>query len=503
MLVTACIRKADSGLQLREITSGWSARRDHQNKLDSHSSGGIAEHLYNAVKAAYRLHVWFCYGANPTPELLIAKPLIEEARAGLLKSGDRAPSDSNDLLAARGEGATPASIKLNALNTLETQCIEKFARANVKERIRILVQLKLIRDKQANLVGFESYIELRRKLDFSTKAFQAPIFLSQLNNRVVSLFSRPRINETGAVAPHSAVFNNALPFQQAFELLSALVSQALGVELYIQDNELDFEQDVLNLCVSKNGDPLGFVLFDARRSGTRLPGNRTLPIANYSSVEGEVQLPIALVSVELGCTDKRMSYAALISIFHEMGHALDHVLDERGGLNSRPVDELEVPSRYFESLLNKSLMSGRFEEIFAVKLSEPFRQAVRGFLHKQYVECLPVDMLLAYFDVGLYESSTRLNMSDVVSLFNKAKFKLGVSNSVSLEHMLARFTVSNIARYQGANHAYLWSHSFVAEDRNMHFGLSSTGGLHRMITHGQERHPVERASQLAQVLHSY
>ncbi|WLH37105.1 M3 family metallopeptidase [Pseudomonas sp. FP2196] len=503
MLVFAYTTVSESAVQLLKCMDVFSShlRLAGKDKPVVHAQRSLP--IYLALRASYNLHAWLTGSLSSTADLVRARTLLETAEEILpaLDGGSSRLCNSELAMTTRLQGVHGA--KFPALRAFEDQTLNSFAHATNKEKLRLLVQLKKIRDQQAKLAGFENYIEVRQRFDLSIDTPGAISFLTHLNDGATSLCTNAR-DERDRCDPstknRSIVFDNILPITGVRRLLEIIVRDEFGLDLVSLNADCDSTRELMLFELCSTCEVIGYVLFDLRVKEPGFSGNRTLPITQRASVEDSIQLPIVLCSCEVNSAGGKISYGALLSIFHEFGHALDHVLDKKEGLSARPVDELEVASRYVEHILRKSMSNGAFESVFPKVMNESLKASIKLMLRNQFLIQTPVELLFSLFELKLYQSNDVSRVEDVASLFNKAQAKITCAHDVSFETMLGRFSVASVAKYQCANYAYLWSHSFIAESSSLAAAECRDGGLHGRLTEYQCRDSRTRSARLIKTL---
>jgi len=121
---------------------------------------------------------------------------------------------------------------------------------------------------------------------------------------------------------------------------------------------------VRRLAVERSGEPVGTVTLDLWDTGART-SNQTRGIRNRVDYSGIVQLPAAYVSCRfrrLRDRRARITFQNAHSLFHEFGHAVNHLLIERrlpteSGLEYLPLERIEVLSMWFEKWVFSDLFA--------------------------------------------------------------------------------------------------------------------------------------------------
>ncbi|WP_148193924.1 M3 family metallopeptidase [Pseudomonas syringae] len=498
MIVRATSNPQESARQLRDCllryhndckqseqqTLGWVSREE--------------DYFCSILRASYLLHAWLTYNEAPSADLREVRNILESAERRRRCFYGFLGSRSDVALESGAEGSKYH--RLQALKAIEINSVMNFGEAALKEKLRLMVQLRKVRDEQAKIIGFESYFDLREQYDLSADEETICAFLGGLDEgiRSSSLGASVMQNHTEEYRHvDDFMLEHSLAIEGAFQLIEQVLKNELGLNVQ-RKTSLDSSKDtIVILEISIDQSVIGHILYDLRASCAKPKGNRTIAIACNSDGAAQAQLPIALCSCNVG-TGRLLSFGMLISVFHELGHALDHLLDPQGGLPCRAIDELEVASRYMETLLVKSVENGTFANVFPLVLTKRYRANIRMTLLRQHVWETPIELLSAYFDLNVYTSPAMDRVENVAKVFERARAKITTAAAIPFESMLRRFDVASVGKYQCATHAYLWSHSFSfgGETSINNTAGVTAGGLHASLTKNARRNAWERSSKL-------
>ncbi|WP_405590122.1 M3 family metallopeptidase [Streptomyces sp. NBC_01190] len=222
---------------------------------------------------------------------------------------------------------------------------------------------------------------------------------------------------------------------------------------------------VLTVTVRRDGEEIGQVNFDLWDTETKTVGaNHTKGIRNRTEWSGLVQRPVAYVSCRFQPgTDGtgRITFQNLHSLFHEFGHAVNHLLirkrvSNRSGLEYLPLERLEFMSMWFEKWayhpdLGPALgLSAHEEEGLALCRRAKMLEYRRTYLERAVTSVLD-------FDVH------RRGDGGIAQSFHRLDERFGIGRYCALGDFPLYFTWPMFTANPGANFAYPFGAAFSAQ----------------------------------------
>jgi oligopeptidase A len=217
--------------------------------------------------------------------------------------------------------------------------------------------------------------------------------------------------------------------------------------------------------VELEGRSVGRINFDLWSSQARLRGaNTTRGIRNRTEYAGIVQQPVAYVSCRFerasDGTD-RINFQNVHSLFHEFGHAVNHLLIRRrmpneSGLDSLPLERLEILSMWFEkwvyhpSFGQHLTMTSDGEA--GLKVAQEVKRLEYQRTHVERGVTAAVDLLIhAAGSVGFLPA------------FHELDEQYGISSCCSPGDFPVYFTWPMFQANPGANFVYLWGSAYSSQ----------------------------------------
>lgn len=155
------------------------------------------------------------------------------------------------------------------------------------------------------------------------------------------------------------------PKEKVLQGLFSVLGEMFGFVAICQKSEKKWHPDVMEYSLVSydqgHGEKIGTILFDLyAREGKRSGGWMGHFSSRYKDSKGEIHDPVAYIVCNfrppLKDEDAYLTLEELETLFHEVGHALHHVLSlqdhrEVSGMSGVPHDAVEFPSQFMENWL--------------------------------------------------------------------------------------------------------------------------------------------------------
>lgn len=233
----------------------------------------------------------------------------------------------------------------------------------------------------------------------------------------------------------------------------------LGLECGVVAEESSSDSLVVDvLRASRRIGRIHLALWNAAHGG---PGNHTHGLRNRTDWSGLTQVPVAHVFCGFGTArDGGITFQNVHSLFHEFGHAINHILvrkriSNRAGLEYLPLERLEFLSMWFErwsyhpELVATAIGPDANRRVAACRRTKSL-EFERTFLERGVVSAL---------DLELHTS----NEGGIRDAFERLLARHRLLGRMHLDDVLEYFTWPMFQAHPGANFTYLWGAAFSAE----------------------------------------
>ena len=357
---------------------------------------------------------------------------------------------------------------------------------------------------QAKLLGYRNYAELSLVTKMADSPAQVLDFLHDLARR-----AKPFAEKDLAQVRAFAAEKLGLPDIQSWDLayageklreaqyafsetevkkyfpvgkvlsgLFAQIDQLYGVR-FTEKKVPVWHEDVRYFELEKDGETIGAVYMDlyareGKRSGAWMNDYRGRRLFLSGDKAGQVQTPTAYLvcnfTPPVAGKEARLTHDEIITLFHEMGHGLHHLLtrvDELGvsGINGVEWDAVELPSQFMENFVwefdvlrgmsahedtGEALPESLFAKMLAAKNSQ------RGmFLVRQ--------MEFALFDMSIYSESDPSSLHRWAETLQRVRKEVAVVQPPEYNRFANSFGHIFAGGYSAGYYSYAWAEVLSAD----------------------------------------
>lgn len=354
--------------------------------------------------------------------------------------------------------------------------------------------------KTAKLLGFKNYAELSLATKMADTPEQVLNFLHDLARRAkpfaekdfaeIKAFARENLNiedpqswdlsyaaeklRQAKYAFSEAEIKKYFPISKVLAGLFAQIKKLYGIELAEKTVPV-WHKDVRYFELKQDGQTIGGVYMDlyareGKRGGAWMDGYKS----RRRFADGTLQLPTAYLvcnfTPPVGDKEARLSHDEIITLFHETGHGLHHLLtqvDEVGvsGINGVEWDAVELPSQFMENFVweyDVLAQMSSHEETGAVLPKELFDKmhAAKNFQRGMF---LVRQMEFALFDMEIYHQEDEGRLKKWPQILDKVRQEVAVTQPPAYNRFALSFSHIFAGGYAAGYYSYAWAEVLSAD----------------------------------------
>lgn len=354
--------------------------------------------------------------------------------------------------------------------------------------------------KTAKLLGFKNYAELSLATKMADTPEQVLNFLHDLARRAkpfaekdfaeIKAFARESLNiedpqswdlsyaaeklRQAKYAFSETEVKKYFPISKVLAGLFAQIKKLYGIELAEKTVPV-WHKDVRYFELKQDGQTIGGVYMDlyareGKRGGAWMDGYKS----RRRFADGTLQLPIAYLvcnfTPPVGDKEARLSHDEIITLFHETGHGLHHLLtqvDEVGvsGINGVEWDAVELPSQFMENFVweyDVLAQMSSHEETGAVLPKELFDKmhAAKNFQRGMF---LVRQMEFALFDMEIYHQEDEGRLKEWPQILDKVRQEVAVTQPPAYNRFALSFSHIFAGGYSAGYYSYAWAEVLSAD----------------------------------------
>mgnify|MGYP000881140659 FL=1 len=354
--------------------------------------------------------------------------------------------------------------------------------------------------KTAKLLGFKTYAELSLATKMADTPEQVLNFLHDLARRAkpfaekdfaeIKAFARESLNiedpqswdlsyaaeklRQAKYAFSETEVKKYFPISKVLAGLFAQIKKLYGIELAEKTVSV-WHKDVRYFELKQDGQTIGGVYMDlyareGKRGGAWMDGYKS----RRRFADGTLQLPTAYLvcnfTPPVGDKEARLSHDEIITLFHETGHGLHHLLtqvDEVGvsGINGVEWDAVELPSQFMENFVweyDVLAQMSSHEETGAVLPKELFDKmhAAKNFQRGMF---LVRQMEFALFDMEIYHQEDEGRLKEWPQILDKLRQEVAVTQPPAYNRFALSFSHIFAGGYSAGYYSYAWAEVLSAD----------------------------------------
>lgn len=192
----------------------------------------------------------------------------------------------------------------------------------------------------------------------------------------------------------------------------------------------------------------------------------------YTKANGDVSLPSAYISCNFAPKKPRkpllLKHDDIQTLFHELGHALQHLLTTANelftsGINGIEWDAVEFPSQWLENFAYEKFALEKFAKHYKTKKPMPTRMINALVKTKNFQSALATIRQLEFglFDINLYKKAkTQKDVQDILNATRKKTSLIKVPKYNKFQHSFSHIFGGG---YSAGYYSYKWAQCLSAD----------------------------------------
>jgi oligopeptidase A len=265
------------------------------------------------------------------------------------------------------------------------------------------------------------------------------------------------------------------PEQKVLEGLFSTIESLYKVKVQ-QIDESSYHNDVRVLEITSNNQLIGKIYLDLYARKDKRGGAW---MADYQPLIGN-EKPIAFVVCNLNSPSKGkpalFEFDEIVTIFHEFGHALHHVLTKvkypcAAGISGVPWDGVELPSQYMEFFCYERSVIDKMSEHVETQKSLPDELYNKLIASKNFQSAMG---MLRQCEFSLWDLQTHLGKCDTYEVLTQVRQQTALMSAIDENRFLNTFGHVFSGGYAAGYFSYKWAEVLAAD---AYYYVQEHGGI--------------------------
>lgn len=366
----------------------------------------------------------------------------------------------------------------------------------------IMVEIVAKRQEKAKILGFSHYAEYSLETKMATNVEQVVDFLNDLARR-----SRPaaidEVNERQTFAESlgfvgeleawdyvyygeklkqhryqisdedlKPYFSDSRVIKGLFDIVARLYRvdiSRIGTGIDTWDEAVSFYQ-----IADQQGEVIGQFFLDLYARENKRGGAWMYECVNRYRIDGNIQLPVAYLTCNLtpplGDEAALFTHDEVITLFHEFGHGLHHMLTrvdvpDVAGINGVEWDAVELPSQFMENFCWEREALNLFARHFQTDEPLPDDLYNRMVATRNFQSALQMlrQIEFALFDIRLHQRLEITTAGEIQSILDQVRSEVAVVKTPAINRFQNSFSHIFAGGYAAGYYSYKWAEVLSAD----------------------------------------
>lgn len=292
-----------------------------------------------------------------------------------------------------------------------------------------------------------------------------------------SYWSRVMLEKTVGISPEE--LRPYFQFEKVLTGLFALLTRLTGYKVELANGMVHvWHQDVrfFKLLPPEGNTPCGWLYLDPySRPGEKNNGAWMNDLNSRRKLnDNEVMLPAAfIVCNQMKPVDGKpscMTYGEVTTLFHEFGHAIQHLLtkqdiEEVSGINGVEWDAVELASQFMENwATRKEVLKDISEHVTTGEaLPDELIEKIKLYDHFRAASGMQRQLNFGYMDMLLHSQYPSDKYQTIAAIEDEAARRFPRAKRIPNEHFLCTFSHIFAGGYAAGYYSYMWADILAAD----------------------------------------
>ncbi|UCB55229.1 MAG: M3 family metallopeptidase [Thiotrichales bacterium] len=366
----------------------------------------------------------------------------------------------------------------------------------------IMEKIAAKRQEKAKILGFQNYAEYSLETKMASSVAQVVDFLDDLARRSRET-AIEEVNERQAYA-QSLGFEGELqawdyPYyseklkQHRYQIsdedlkpyfaevnviagLFEIVSRLYRVRISRVDNDVDRWDEAVGFyqIEDRQGEVIGQFFLDLYARENKRGGAWMDECTNRYRIDDKTQIPVAYLTCNLtppiGDEPALFTHDEVITLFHEFGHGLHHMLTridvpDVAGINGVEWDAVELPSQFMENFCWEHEALSLFASHYQTGEALPDDLYQRMLAAKNFQSALQMlrQIEFALFDIRLHQRADLSSAAEIQAILDQVRAEISVVTTPPINRFQNGFSHIFAGGYAAGYYSYKWAEVLSAD----------------------------------------
>ena len=366
----------------------------------------------------------------------------------------------------------------------------------------IMVEIVAKRQEKAKMLGFSTYAEYSLETKMAASVDQVIEFLNDLAEHSKSA-AMAEVDERQAYAESLgfageleawdyAYYSEKLkqhryqisdedlkPYFSDHRVIKGLfdiVARLYGVSISRVNAAIDVWDEAVSLyqILNDQAEIIGQFYLDLYARENKRGGAWMDECVNRYRIDGKTQLPVAYLTCNLtpplGAEPALFTHDEVITLFHEFGHGLHHMLTQVdvpdvAGINGVEWDAVELPSQFMENFCWQREALDLFARHYQTDAPLPDKLYQRMLAGRNFQSALQMlrQIEFALFDIRLHQQTEITSAGEIQSILDQVRSEVAVVKTPAINRFQNSFSHIFAGGYAAGYYSYKWAEVLSAD----------------------------------------